>query len=121
MHELDLPQDPFRRLINANRRDQQVTRYRSFDQLLDYCSLSAAPVGELVLHVLGAATPKRIELRPTAICAGLQITEHLQDVNEDFARRDGYILPAGGSSRGSDASGDDLGAPAAGPSKTRCS
>ena len=42
------------RLIDANRRDQAVTRYRHFDELLDYCQLSAAPVGELVLHVFGA-------------------------------------------------------------------
>ena len=51
-----LPSEPLRRLIEANRRDQVVTRYETFDQLLDYCQLSAAPVGELVLHVFGAAT-----------------------------------------------------------------
>lgn len=88
--ELGLPADPFNRLIEANRRDQHITRYETFDELLDYCSLSAAPVGELVLHVFGAASPERIALS-NAICAGLQITEHLQDVAEDFGRSRVYL------------------------------
>ena len=85
-----LPAAPLRRLLAANRRDQLVTRYETFEQLLDYCRLSAAPVGELVLHVLGAATPDRIVLSDR-ICAGLQITEHLQDVREDYARGRIYV------------------------------
>jgi squalene synthase HpnC len=92
VRELRLPADPFKRLIEANRRDQHVTSYRTFDELLDYCSLSAAPVGELVLHVFGVATPDRIALSDT-ICAGLQVAEHLQDVAEDHARGRVY-LPA---------------------------
>jgi squalene synthase HpnC len=79
-----LPDSAFRRLIAANRRDQLITRYETFDQLLDYCRLSAAPVGELVLHVFGQATPERIALSDR-VCAGLQITEHLQDIAEDHA------------------------------------
>ncbi len=90
MRECALARDPFLRLIEANRRDQVVTRYETFDELLDYCRLSAAPVGELVLHVLGAATPERIALSDR-ICAGLQVIEHLQDVDEDRARGRSYI------------------------------
>jgi squalene synthase HpnC len=86
----DLGPDPFRRLIEANRRDQRQARYRTFDELLDYCQLSAAPVGELVLGVFGAATPERIALSDR-ICAGLQVTEHLQDVAEDRARGRIYL------------------------------
>ena len=52
--------------------------------------LSAAPVGELVLHVFGAATPERIALSDQ-VCAGLQVTEHLQDVAEDYARGRVYL------------------------------
>ncbi|MCW3063026.1 MAG: hpnC, partial [Solirubrobacterales bacterium] len=85
-----LPREPFGRLVEANRRDQTVTRYESFDELLGYCQLSAAPVGELVLHVFGAATPARIALSDR-ICAGLQVTEHLQDVDEDRARGRVYL------------------------------
>src|SRR5207247_9169706 len=85
-----LPAEPFRRLIEANRRDQEVRRYGPFDELLGYCRLSAAPVGELVLHVFGAATPQRIALSDR-VCAGLQVTEHLQDVAEGHARGRVYL------------------------------
>jgi squalene synthase HpnC len=85
-----LPASPFRRLLEANRLDQLVTRYETFDQLLCYCQLSAAPVGELVLGVFHAATPERT-LLSDRICAGLQITEHLQDVGEDYARGRIYL------------------------------
>jgi squalene synthase HpnC len=90
IRECALPRDPFLRLIEANRRDQVVTRYESLDELLDYCQLSAAPVGELVLHVFGAATPERIALSDR-ICNALQIIEHLQDVDEDRARGRIYV------------------------------
>jgi len=87
---LDLSPVPFRRLIQANRRDQIVDRYVTLDELLDYCRLSAAPVGELVLAVFGAATPDRIELSDR-ICFALQICEHLQDVAEDHRRGRVYL------------------------------
>jgi squalene synthase HpnC len=79
------PTEPFRALVQANRQDQEVSRYDTFDQLLGYCRLSAAPVGELVLHVFGAATPDRLALSER-VCAGLQVVEHTQDVTEDYER-----------------------------------
>jgi squalene synthase HpnC len=85
-----LSEGPLRRLVEANRTDQLVTRYETFDQLLGYCRLSAAPVGELVLEVFGAATPERVALSDR-ICAGLQVLEHLQDISEDHARGRVYI------------------------------
>jgi squalene synthase HpnC len=85
-----LPSGPFTRLIEANRVDQVRTRYRTFGQLLGYCQLSAAPVGELVLHVFGAATPERIALSDR-VCAGLQVVEHPQDIAEDHARGRVYM------------------------------
>src|SRR5262245_46977089 len=92
VRRLDLPRGPFDRLIQANRRDQQVVAYQTFDELVAYCDLSANPVGELVLHVFGAATPDRIALSDS-ICTALQLAEHWQDVAED--RRAGRIyLPA---------------------------
>jgi squalene synthase HpnC len=83
---------PFLGLIAANRQDQLVTRYETYDDLLAYCELSANPVGRLVLAVTGTATPERIR-RSDAICTALQIVEHLQDVAEDL-RRDRVYLPA---------------------------
>ena len=88
----DVPREPFFRLIEANRRDQRKTEYATFDELVEYCDLSANPVGELVLHVFDAATPERIELSDR-VCTALQLVEHWQDVGEDFGRGRIY-LPA---------------------------
>ncbi|TDD32270.1 squalene synthase HpnC [Actinomadura sp. KC06] len=83
-----IPAEPFRRLLRANRQDQEVSRYTTFDDLLDYCTLSADPVGHIVLYVFGAATPDRLRLSDK-VCTALQIIEHCQDVGED--RRNGRI------------------------------
>ncbi|MDT9694904.1 squalene synthase HpnC [Streptomyces sp. P17] len=87
-----LTAEPFLGLIEANRQDQLVSRYETYDDLLAYCELSANPVGHLVLAVTGTATPERIR-RSDAICTALQIVEHLQDVAEDLGR-DRIYLPA---------------------------
>ncbi|MEV5430417.1 squalene synthase HpnC [Streptomyces sp. NPDC052701] len=83
---------PFLALIAANRQDQLVKRYETYDDLLAYCELSANPVGRLVLAVTGTSTPERIR-RSDAVCTALQIVEHLQDVAEDLGR-DRVYLPA---------------------------
>ncbi|MFJ2862077.1 squalene synthase HpnC [Kitasatospora sp. NPDC087314] len=85
-----LTPEPFRRLIEANRVDQTTTRYADYDDLIGYCTLSADPVGRLVLAIAGVSTPERIELSD-AICSGLQVVEHLQDVAEDLARGRIYL------------------------------
>lgn len=87
-----LTPEPFLGLIAANRQDQLVGRYETYDDLLAYCELSANPVGRLVLAVTGTATPERIR-RSDAVCTALQIVEHLQDVAEDLGR-DRVYLPA---------------------------
>ncbi|MCT9077722.1 squalene synthase HpnC [Streptomyces fulvoviolaceus] len=87
-----LTPEPFLGLIAANRQDQLVTRYETYDDLVAYCELSANPVGRLVLAVTGTSTPERIRLSD-AICTALQIVEHLQDVAEDLGR-DRIYLPA---------------------------
>lgn len=85
-----IPDDPFRALLAANRRDQRISRYDSYPDLLDYCVLSANPVGRIVLHVFGAATPQRLRLSDR-VCSALQVVEHLQDVTEDLARDRVYL------------------------------
>jgi squalene synthase HpnC len=86
--DLNLSLEPFRNLIEANRVDQRITRYETFDDLVGYCMLSAAPVGRLVLAVFNVATPERIEWSDQ-VCIALQLVEHLQDIGEDA--RDGRI------------------------------
>ena len=85
-----LPRAPFEALIEANRVDQVRSRYATFSQLEEYCALSANPVGALVLHIFGAATPERLALSDR-ICTALQLAEHWQDVAEDHARGRVYI------------------------------
>ncbi|WP_030056522.1 MULTISPECIES: squalene synthase HpnC [Streptomyces] len=87
-----LTPEPFRRLIEANRVDQTTARYATYEDLAGYCTLSADPVGRLVLAIAGVSTPERIALSD-AICTALQVVEHLQDVAEDLDRGRIY-LPA---------------------------
>lgn len=107
-----LPRRPFADLIEANLRDQTVTAYETFEDLLGYCALSANPVGRLVLDVFGAGTPRRAEWSDR-ICSALQIIEHCQDVAEDHGAGRVYLpredLDRFGVSPG------DLGASTAGP------
>jgi len=79
-----LAREPFARLIEANRLDQRVSRYESWEQLRGYCSLSADPVGQLVLGIFGVREPRLLGLSDL-VCTALQLTEHCQDVAEDLA------------------------------------
>ncbi len=108
----DLTAAPFVDLIAANRRDQTIVRQATWDDLLDYCRLSANPVGTAVLAIAGAVTPERQELSDR-VCSGLQVVEHLQDVAEDAASGRVY-LPADDLERFGVADAD-LTAPAASP------
>jgi phytoene synthase len=90
LRECSLPREPFLRLIEANRMDQRVSRYATWEELRAYCALSADPVGELVLRVLGSASTERIALSDS-ICTALQLIEHSQDVAEDLARGRVYL------------------------------
>lgn len=87
-----IPREPFDDLIEANRQDQLVTRYATYEELKRYCELSANPVGRVVLFILTEPTPARIRMSDS-ICTALQLIEHSQDVAEDLAN-DRIYLPA---------------------------
>jgi squalene synthase HpnC len=89
---LNADPDNLRNLIAANRQDQVVRGYATFDDLVGYCRLSADPIGRLVLSAFAAADPDRFD-RSDRICTGLQLAEHWQDVAEDAAANRIY-LPA---------------------------
>ncbi|MDH6136189.1 squalene synthase HpnC [Kitasatospora sp. MAA4] len=107
-----LTSEPFRRLIEANRVDQATARYATFDDLIGYCTLSADPVGRLVLAIADVSTPARVAYSDQ-VCSALQVIEHLQDVAEDLARGRIY-LPAEDLARFG-VTEQDLAAPTAGP------
>lgn len=78
-------------LLEAFRRDVTKLRYRDWDELMDYCRYSAMPVGRLVLDVHG-------ESRDTwpandALCAALQIINHLQDCAKDYRDLNWVYIP----------------------------
>ena len=79
-----IPIAPFEALIDAFRQDQTVTEYDSYNQLLDYCTRSANPVGHLVLHVAGAYNEENAVLSD-ATCTALQLANFWQDVARDLA------------------------------------
>ena len=88
-----LPREPFARLIEANRRDQRISEYETWESLRDYCRHSADPVGRLVLGVIGRGDDPRLVAWSDEVCTGLQLVNFLQDVPRDLALGRVY-LPA---------------------------
>ena len=87
-----LSRTPFDKLLAANRMDQSRHSYANWNELMEYCELSANPVGHLVLAIFEADTPNRLAASDS-VCSGLQVLEHCQDVGED-ARAGRVYLPA---------------------------
>jgi squalene synthase HpnC len=110
--DLGVPVQLFVDIISANRQDQIVSRYETFDDLAGYCRLSANPIGRMVLHVFGAYSEERGELSDR-VCTALQLAEHWQDVAEDA--RAGRIYLPGADLRNFGVAEADLAAPAASP------
>ena len=80
--KFDLPIEDFQSLIKANYQDLEITRYDSFHDLLEYCKLSANPVGSLVLKIFGDFNETNLELSNN-ICTGLQLINFIQDIKRD--------------------------------------
>ncbi len=88
--ELDLPIDPFRRLVEANRIDQTTTRYATYADLVHYCEHSAMPVGRIVLGLYRVQDEESARLSD-ATCTALQLANFWQDVKRDFAMGRVYL------------------------------
>jgi squalene synthase HpnC len=89
--ECDLSRRPFFDLIRANLQDQRVASYETWDQLMAYCSCSAAPVGRMVLGVFGVRDP-RAESLSDDVCNGLQLANFAQDVAVDHVKGRTYLV-----------------------------
>jgi hydroxysqualene synthase len=99
-------------VLRAFRQDAVQRRYGDWDELMSYCRYSAAPVGRQLLDLHG-------ESRSTwpasdALCAALQVLNHLQDCGEDYRRLDRIYLPLADLAA-CDSSVEALAAPAASP------
>jgi hydroxysqualene synthase len=104
-------------LLAAFRLDVTKLRYRDWDDLIGYCSLSAMPVGRFVLDVHGESH----DCWPAndALCAALQIINHLQDCKDDYRNLDRVYVPQDALAA-SGATVEALAAPRASPALLRC-
>jgi squalene synthase HpnC len=84
IREFSLPREPFLRLIEANRMDQRIGEYQSWDDLREYCRHSADPVGRLVLGLLHLDGEPGLVAASDDVCTGLQLVNFLQDVPRDL-------------------------------------
>lgn len=91
LRERDLTPRHARDLVSAFRRDVTTPRTATWAELMDYCALSAMPVGRFVLDVHGEARSTWAASDP--LCAALQVINHLQDCGKDFAAINRVYLP----------------------------
>ncbi len=103
-------------LLKAFRRDVANPRTESLADLMDYCAVSAMPVGRFVLDLHGESVG--IWDASDALCAALQIINHLQDCGRDFRDLDRVYIPLANLA-GNGAAIDDLGGNRASPELKR--
>jgi len=90
IREFGIPQHEFSDLLVAFRRDQTITRFETFDDILDYCKYSANPVGHLVLYLGGYSDAERQKLSDYT-CTALQLANFWQDVTVDYLKGRIYL------------------------------
>ena len=90
IRDAELPLPLFEDLLSAFRQDVSVTRYATWDELLDYCRRSANPIGRLVLRVAGYRSD-RLDTWSDAVCTALQLTNFWQDFAIDLSRGRIYV------------------------------
>jgi squalene synthase HpnC len=115
--ERGLPPRHARDLLTAFRMDVTKLRYEDWDDLIHYCSYSAMPVGRFVLDVHGESTATWPA--SDAVCAALQINNHLQDCGKDFRELNRVYIPRDALARHG-ASVEELGSPGASVALLAC-
>ena len=104
-------------LLTAFRMDVTKLRYRTWDEVIEYCRYSAMPVGRFVLDVHGE--PDSIWPANDALCAALQINNHIQDCHADYTALDRVYLPLD-ELQDAGARVEELRAPRSSPALLRC-
>ena len=89
--EIDVTTDHSRNLISAFKQDAVKLRYRDWDDLMDYCNRSAAPVGRFLLDLHGESSDGY--KASDALCNALQVINHLQDCKDDYLTLDRVYIP----------------------------
>jgi len=85
-----LPVSLFADLLSAFRQDVTVKRYQTWNDVLDYCTRSANPVGRLVLRIAGHRNDE-LDRASDALCTALQLTNFWQDFARDWANGRLYV------------------------------
>jgi squalene synthase HpnC len=88
--QFGIPRHEFSNLLIAFRRDQTITRFETFGDVLEYCGYSANPVGHLVLYLGGYSDAERQKLSDYT-CTALQLANFWQDVTVDYAKGRIYL------------------------------
>jgi hydroxysqualene synthase len=104
-------------LLTAFRLDVTKLRYRDWDDLMSYCAFSAMPVGRFVCDVHGES--RAVWPANDALCAALQIINHLQDCKQDYVDLDRVYIPQD-ALRASGVTVEALGAAHASPALRQC-
>ncbi len=87
-----LPPELLEALLDAFVQDVRKRRYADFGEVMDYCRRSANPVGRLLLHLAGQATPENLAYSD-AVCSALQLINFYQDLHQDSVQRGRLYLP----------------------------
>lgn len=85
---------PFHDLIDAFELDQTKSRYATWDEVVGYCRKSADPVGRIVLRLFGGPEDPKTLAASDAVCTGLQLANHWQDIRRDLEERDRIYVPS---------------------------
>ncbi len=88
--QFGIPRHEFSDLLTAFRRDQTITRFETFGDVLEYCRYSANPVGHLVLYLGGYSDAERQKLSDYT-CTALQLANFWQDLTVDYAKGRIYL------------------------------
>ncbi len=88
----NLPIYLFNDLLSAFKQDVVKNRYANFEEVLDYCTRSANPVGRLLLHLNGHPSQKQLD-QSDAICTALQLINFYQDIVQDYTEQNRIYIP----------------------------
>ena len=89
--EIGVTTNHSRNLISAFKQDAVKLRYRDWDDLMDYCNRSAAPVGRFLLDLHGESSDGY--KASDALCNALQVINHLQDCKDDYLTLNRVYIP----------------------------
>lgn len=87
-----LPIILFEDLLHAFKQDVVKSRYAHFDEVLDYCTRSANPVGRLLLHLVNQTDAEQLK-QSDAVCTALQLINFYQDIQQDLIESDRIYIP----------------------------